>query len=54
MNGSNGPHESNSKPIYECPICLRKLQSNLQFDILERYKLVEEYCVQNGVQFEDS
>jgi len=38
MNGSNHMQENLKKPMELCPICLRKLQSNLKFDILERYR----------------
>ena len=26
-----------------CPVCLRKLQSNIKFDILERYERIYAY-----------
>lgn len=38
MNGSNHLQESDSRPLELCVVCLRKLQSNIKFDILERYK----------------
>jgi archaemetzincin len=38
MNGSNHLEESSSKPMELCVVCLRKLQSNIKFDILERYE----------------
>lgn len=38
MNGSNNEEEASNKPIVLCPVCLRKLQSNIKFDILERYQ----------------
>jgi archaemetzincin len=37
MNGSNHLEESSSKPMYLCCVCLRKMQSNIKFDIYERY-----------------
>lgn len=37
MNGSNHLEESQKKPSYLCVVCLRKMQSNIKFDILERY-----------------
>ena len=43
MNGSNSLEESEKKPMSLCPVCLRKLQSNIQFDILERYKKIYEW-----------
>jgi hypothetical protein len=38
MNGSNGYHEASTKEVHLCPVCLRKLQSELKFDIIERYE----------------
>lgn len=31
------------KPFQLCPICLRKLQHNMQFDVQERYKALYEF-----------
>ena len=38
MNGCNNMDEAKKQPLYECPICLRKLQYSIGFDVLERYK----------------
>jgi archaemetzincin len=38
MNGSNHLAESDARPLHLCPIDLRKLQWNIGFDILERYR----------------
>lgn len=38
MNGSNHLKESDSRPLYLCPVCLRKLQASIGFDVLKRYK----------------
>jgi archaemetzincin len=38
MNGCNNMEEAKKQPLYECPVCLRKLQYSIGFDILERYK----------------
>jgi archaemetzincin len=43
MNGSNHDEESSKKPMHMCIICLRKMQSNINFDILERYKRLREF-----------
>jgi len=44
VNGSNHLVESDSRPIHLCPVCLRKLQYNIGFDIVQRYeKLLEFY-----------
>lgn len=41
MNGSNHLEESRKKHLEPCPVCLRKLQSNIKFDMYERYKAVK-------------
>ncbi|XP_039254264.1 archaemetzincin-2-like [Styela clava] len=38
MNGTNHLQESDRRPPQLCPVCLRKLQAALNFDVLERYK----------------
>ncbi|KYO30952.1 archaemetzincin-2 [Alligator mississippiensis] len=38
MQGSNHLEESDRRPLDLCPICLRKLQSAIRFNIAERYK----------------
>ena len=37
MNGSNHLKESDSRPMYLCPVCLRKLQHSIGFDVVSRY-----------------
>jgi archaemetzincin len=41
MNGSNHLAESDRRPLHLCPVCLRKLQWNIGFDVLERYAALE-------------
>ena len=41
MNGSNHLTESDRRPLHLCPVCLRKLQWNIGFDVLERYTALE-------------
>ena len=41
MNGSNHLAESDRRPLHLCPVCLRKLQWNIGFDVLERYSALE-------------
>ncbi len=48
MNGSNHLQESDSRPLELCVVCLRKLQSNIKFDILERYKKLSEFVQTKG------
>ena len=44
MNGSNHLKEIDSRPIHLCPVCLRKLQFSVGFDVVERYeKLIHLY-----------
>ncbi len=38
MNGSNHLQESDSRPQFLCPVCLRKLQSSIGFDVVLRYE----------------
>jgi len=38
LNGSNHLAESDSRPLYLCPVCLRKLQHSIGYDIVNRYK----------------
>ncbi len=38
MNGSNHLGESDSRDVHLCPMCLRKLQHVVGFDIVKRYK----------------
>ncbi len=37
MNGSNHLKESDSRPLHLCPVCLRKLQFSIGFDVADRY-----------------
>lgn len=52
MNGSNNLEENATKPIEFCPNCLRKLQSNIGFDIAKRYKGLEVCFQELGGLFE--
>ncbi|KAF6092164.1 archaelysin family metallopeptidase 2 [Phyllostomus discolor] len=38
MQGSNHLEEADRRPLHLCPICLRKLQCAIGFNIIERYK----------------
>ncbi len=48
MNGSNHLQESDSRPIRYCPVCLRKLQHNLDFDPVKRYRNLREFYKKQG------
>jgi archaemetzincin len=41
MNGSNHLVESDRRPLHLCPVCLRKLQWSIGFDVVERYASLE-------------
>jgi archaemetzincin len=38
LNGSNHFEESAGHPFFLCPVCLRKIQWSLNFNIVDRYK----------------
>jgi len=48
MNGSNHIEESDAKPLYYCPIDLRKLHLSLKFPVLERQKKLLELWIEFG------
>ena len=43
MNGSNNLQEGDAQPLRLCPVCLRKLQFNLQFDVVKRYRTLQTF-----------
>ena len=43
LNGSNHLGESDRRPMHLCPVCLRKLQSSLGFDVVKRYETLREF-----------
>lgn len=47
MNGSNHREESDSRPVYLCPVCLTKLCWNLGINPLERYRKLEVFWLEN-------
>lgn len=49
MNGSNSLEESDSRPLPLCPACLRKLQWNRGFDVLERYRSLHAFYEKHGL-----
>jgi archaemetzincin len=48
MNGSNHLAESDRRPLHLCPVCLRKLQWSIGFDVLERYRALERVIRADG------
>ena len=43
MNGSNHLEEADSQPLHLCPVCLRKLQAAIGFDITKRYEQLRDF-----------
>lgn len=52
MNGSNHLKESDSRPMHLCPVCLRKLQHSIGFDVVERYVNLFHFCEKVGLDDE--
>lgn len=48
MNGSNHLDESDRRPIHLCPVCLRKLQYSIGFDVIKRYRALNEFYTSVG------
>jgi len=48
MNGSNHLVEADRRPLHLCPVCLRKLQWSIGFDLLKRYSALEGADRANG------
>src|SRR5207248_9280558 len=48
MNGSNHLAESDRRPLHLCPVCLRKLQWSVGFDVLKRYGALERVTPADG------
>ncbi len=49
MNGSNTMEETDASPIHLCPVCLRKLQHSVGFDIAQRYRTLATFYRQAGL-----
>jgi len=52
MNGSNHLQESDARPIHLCPVDLRKHHYSIGFDIVERYKKLQQFYEVCGFQKE--
>ncbi len=48
MNGSNHLAESDRRPLHLCPVCLRKLQWSIGFDVVARYGALERVTRADG------
>lgn len=52
MNGSNHLEESDARPLSFCPVCLRKLQYSVGFDMVERYQKLFDFYKTMGFENE--
>jgi archaemetzincin len=52
MNGSNHLQESDRRPLHLCPVCLRKLQFSVGFDVVKRYEALARFYRQMGLEDE--
>ncbi|HNY13043.1 MAG TPA: archaemetzincin [Candidatus Wallbacteria bacterium] len=52
MNGSNSMDESDSAPMFLCPVCLRKLHYAAKFDPAERYRKLMAFYNENSMSSE--
>lgn len=49
LNGSNHLKESDSRPLHLCPVCLRKLQHSIGFNVVNRYVELFHFYQRNGL-----
>jgi len=52
LNGSNHLKESDSRPMHLCPVCLRKLQYGIGFDVVGRYRNLLQFYRKFGFEEE--
>ncbi len=52
MNGANHLPETDSQPMHLCPVCLRKLQLTVGFDLLKREEALLKFYEGNAIQEE--
>ena len=52
MNGSNSLPESDAQPLELCPVCLRKLQWNVAFDVRARFRGLSDFHRIAGLEAE--
>jgi archaemetzincin len=50
MNGSNHLEESDSRDLYLCPVCLRKLGWSTAFDVVKRYRELQSLYQKLGLK----
>ncbi|MCI0462226.1 MAG: archaemetzincin [Gemmataceae bacterium] len=49
MNGSNHQEERDARPLYLCPVCLRKLCWNLRVEPVPYLTTLKTFCQHNGL-----
>jgi archaemetzincin len=49
MNGSNHLEESDRRPVFLCPVCLRKIQFACMFDVEDRYRQMADFWSSHGL-----
>lgn len=49
MNGANHMEEADRWPLHFCPVCLRKLQRSIGFDVVARYQALERFYSAAGL-----
>ena len=52
MNGSNHQAERDARPLYLCPVCLRKLCWNLRVEPGPYLTKLQTFCRKNGLDAE--
>jgi archaemetzincin len=50
MNGSNHQEERDSRPLYPCPVCVRKLLWNLQVEPVAYLRRLGDFCAAQGLE----
>jgi len=54
MNGSNHRLESDSHPLWLCPVCLRKLCYAVQTDPVQRFEKLGQFCKKHSLKNEEA
>jgi archaemetzincin len=52
VNGSNHLAEADRRPLHLCPVCLRKLQWSVGFDVENRYRDLKAFHDRSGIEEE--
>ena len=54
MNGSNHRMETDARPVWLCPVCLRKLVWGLRANPVDRFKVLSDVCDRLGLDGESA